>query len=409
MIEGREINYAELIDRLLGDFRPVKRLWPVGLRLAVWVLLGAAIVGIGAAVAGGADLWEQFQQPARLFASAPILFATIAAAYLALRSAIPDRAATVAELSALALTMAGVLVAAHFAPAAAAESLRAARGPGLSAILRMAGLATGPSLALFWAVRRGFPVQALTTAGLIGVAGCGFALLALQLSFPLAEPSAWQVISAGTLIIALAMCIGARWLNPAHQGREHEAIATESSVWDWIGARAIVPVALAVSVAIAIFIPRAGQEQLARIPDFDLAITSYQRSLTSFRSNVPSGSVDAVLTAYVEHGMPAYMWDFGPDGFRLVGGRFDRLPDGTPLTFTWFRGQRSGVMCMFKRTNAFIPPAVAHEENHHLFFYRYKGYSVCLINVGGYGNFISVIVAPMPLKEFMPLVLKAAL
>src|ERR1700683_2156064 len=143
MIEGREINYAELIDRLLGDFRPVKRLWPVGLRLAVWVLLGAAIVGIGAAVAGGADLWEQFQQPARLFASAPILLATIAAAYLALRSAIPDRAATVAELSALALTMAGVLVAAHFAPAAAAESLRAARGPGLSAILRMGGLATG--------------------------------------------------------------------------------------------------------------------------------------------------------------------------------------------------------------------------------------------------------------------------
>ncbi len=181
MLEAREIDYAELLDRLLDDFRPVKRLWPVGVRLALWVLLDAAIVGIGAAVAGGADLREQFQQPARLFAITPVLLATIAAAYLALRSAIPDRAASVAELSALVLTMAGALMVANFAPVAAAESLRAARGSGLSAILRMTGLATGPGLALFWAVRRGVPVQARATAGLIGVAGFGFSLLAVDL------------------------------------------------------------------------------------------------------------------------------------------------------------------------------------------------------------------------------------
>jgi hypothetical protein len=35
--------------------------------------------------------------------------------------------------------------------------------------------------------------------------------------------------------------------------------------------------------------------------------------------------------------------------------------------------------------------------------------SVCLINVGGYGNFISVIAAPMPMKQFERLALAAVL
>ena len=116
-----------------------------------------------------------------------------------------------------------------------------------------------------------------------------------------------------------------------------------------------------------------------------------------------------MLTAYVEHGMPAYMWDFGGQGFKLAGGRFEHLSDGTPVTYTWFRGAQGGVMCMFKQTDRFNPPSADHEEHHHLLFYEYRGFSVCLINVGGYGSFIGVIVAKLPMKRFMPLVLAAAL
>jgi hypothetical protein len=405
MAEAGKINYAELIDRTLRDFRPVKRLWPVGVRLTLWILLGCGIAGIGLATGGASEPERPFQWPVDLLASAPTLLATIAAAYLALRSAIPDRAARLTELVLLGLLVAAAPLAAHFA-VLPGETIGAASG--WIAIPRMAGLAAGPSLALFWAVRRGYPVRVRTTAGLIGVAGCGFAILAAHLLAPAAQSPAWQVSSAATLIIALAVSIGAAWLNAARQARADETSARTARGWNWIGPRATVPAALAVSVAIAIFLPRAGRENLAPIPDFDLAIAGYQRSLTGFRANVPSASVDAVVTAYVEHGMPAYMWDFGPDGFRLVGGRIDRLPDGTPLTYTLFRGPRGGVMCMFKRTDAFLPPAIPHEEQRHLFFYRYKGFSVCLINVGGYGSYISVIVAPLPMREFMPLVLKAA-
>ena len=405
MAAARKINYAELIDRVLRDFRPVKRLWPVGVRLTLWILLGAVVVGIGAVVGGATELGWPSPWHADLLAMATALLATITAAYLALRSAIPDRAASVTELVLLGLLLAAVLLAARFAAALPAEAFGAASG--WIAIAQMVGLAAGPTLALFWAVRRGFPVQARTTAGLIGVAGCGFAGLAWQL-LSSAQPPAWQMLSAATLIIALAVSVGAAWLNAARLGREHAAIAAAAASWNWIGLRAMVPAALAVSVALAIFVPHAGREKLAPIPDFDLAIASYQRALTGFRANVPSGSVAAVVTAYVEHGMPAYMWDFGPAGFPLMGGRIDRLPDGTPLTYTLFRGPQGGVMCMIKRTDAFMPPAITHEEQRHLFFYRYKGFSVCLINVGGYGSFISVIVAPLPLRQFMPLVLKAA-
>jgi YHS domain-containing protein len=75
------------------------------------------------------------------------------------------------------------------------------------------------------------------------------------------------------------------------------------------------------------------------------------------------------------------------------------------ITYTWFRRMKAGVMCMFKQTSGFQAPDVTHTERDHLFFYRYRGYSVCLINVGGYGDFISVIISPMPMKSFMRMVL----
>jgi hypothetical protein len=157
-----------------------------------------------------------------------------------------------------------------------------------------------------------------------------------------------------------------------------------------------------------IFALRVTHNNFAATPDFDLAINRYEQSLTSFQPNVPSGSVGAVLTAYIEHGMPSYMWDFGPKGFKLVGGRLERLADGTPASFTWFRKDRTGVMCLFRATAGFNPPPGRHDTRDGMLFYRYRGFSVCLINLGNYGNFISVIVAPLPLDQFEHMVLAAA-
>jgi hypothetical protein len=148
-----------------------------------------------------------------------------------------------------------------------------------------------------------------------------------------------------------------------------------------------------------------------QIPEFDHAIAGYEHSLTNFSPNVPSDSVETVLTAYIDDGMPAYMWDFGPSGYKLVGGRLERTSDGDLITYTLFqgRGRGSSLLCIFNETDGFIAPPNAYKELHHLFFYRYRGYSFCLIDVGGYGKFTGVIIAPFSIEKFIRMVLAASL
>ena len=198
------------------------------------------------------------------------------------------------------------------------------------------------------------------------------------------------------------------WLDALRRWRtERQLPEAQDDGWVRLGARAVLPLACGVSIAALMLVLWNIRQSVLPIPDFDLAIEEYQQSLTGFHPNVPSGSVQAVLTAYIEHGMPSYMWDFGPQGFKLSGGRLEHLPDRTAVTYTWFGSAKGGVMCMFKQADGFNPPSAAHEQYAGLLFYSYRGFSICLINVGGYGNFISVIAAPMPMREFMRLVIAA--
>jgi hypothetical protein len=408
MSSGHELNYEALIDRSIKDFQPVKRLWPVGTRLALWSLLITGILALSTAIGGGNDPATLVHPAGHLLQAGLFLFASIGAAFLALRSAIPGREVTRPELLIL-LTVVCVAFAGNFEPASSIP-LTGVRHAGLTATLELFGLATLPWLSLFWAVRRAVPMEPAKTGAVVGIAGFCFAFavqhLISQPSVP--NPLVWQILF-GLLVTGVSALAGAVWLNWIERWQERDASQTRTSGWTAFGAPVMFPVAMAASLVALIFILRTTRASFAPVPDFDLAIDNYQRALSGFRPNVPSGSIETVLTAYVEHGMPAYMWDFDAEGFKLVGGRWQPLADGTPVTYTWFRGSNGGVMCLFRQTDGFNPPSTGHEELHHLLFYRYRGFSVCLINVGGYGNFISVIAAPMPLKQFERLVLAAML
>ena len=412
MPDPHEIDYDVLIDRSIKDFQPVKRLWPIPIRLALWILLEGSILTLAAAVSSPALMVGLIHDPGRALGVAAFVFAGSWAAFLALRSAIPGRETTTAELLLLTTAIAWAILVSVGSRAngnAFAEPLHS----GLLATLQIVGFAAFPWLALFWAVRRGVPLNPGESGGLIGAAAFCFALAAVRLISESNETMALigpQVLPAivGAVCSSLA---GTIWLNPSRLWRQDRASA-EVKHRRWVrpslGSVAY-PLAAAAALAFLIVVLKGGRENVASIPDFDLAIASYEKSLANFSPNVPSSSVDTVLTAYIENGMPPYMWDFGPAGFRLVGGRFDRLSDGTPVTYTWFRGRKGGVMCMLRPTNEFNPPSAAHEEDSHLLFYSYRGFSVCLINVGGYGTFVSVIVAPMPMNEFMRMVLSATI
>jgi len=48
------------------------------------------------------------------------------------------------------------------------------------------------------------------------------------------------------------------------------------------------------------------------------------------------------------------------------------LSDGTPVSYTWFRKEKTGVMCMFRATDGFNPPTLAHDRRDGMLFCRYR-------------------------------------
>lgn len=403
MAELKEIDYGSLIDRLIQDFPPVKRLWPVSIRLSLWLLLEAAILIASVLLSGRPDAFSAIYFHEYWMEGAAFFLVSIIAAWIALRNSIPGRETGPGELTPLVIAIIAAALTTQVEPLShpllSPDSFSFMLG-------RQWSLAALPWVALFWAAQRAVPLRPRLTGGMIGVAASSFAIAADLFAGP-GYPATWQLFG-GAILTVLSFFAGVVWLDPKRLwGKDSGQSADRLTQSGWLKGGAILPVAAAFAAGLLLLVLRVGISGNERVPDFDLAIDNYQHSLTNFHPNVPSSSIATVLTAYIDHGMPSYMWDFGPQGFKLVGGRFEYSADGTPVTYTWFRGTQAGVMCMFRQVSGFEPPSATHIERDHLLFYRYRGYSVCLLNVGGYGDFISVIVSPVPMKVFMHMVFAA--
>src|ERR1700752_118989 len=107
MLEG-EIDYKALIDNSIKDFQPAAKLWPVGVRLVFWIFLELSVLTLCASVNGLQGIASLIQSPGVLVETGAFTLASVAAALLALRSAIPAREPARSELL---LVIAGVCVA----------------------------------------------------------------------------------------------------------------------------------------------------------------------------------------------------------------------------------------------------------------------------------------------------------
>jgi hypothetical protein len=184
---------------------------------------------------------------------------------------------------------------------------------------------------------------------LVGLAAFSFAFAVQRFNHPASFQN--PIISftiLGLVISALSALAGRFWLDWIDDWRQARGSSeVRQSSWQ-LSVRTIFPVAISVSIAALILALKVQNGVFVSVPDFDLAIENYQSALVGFRPNVPSGSIATMLSAYVDRGMPAYMWDFGREGFKFAGGRWQPLPDGTPATYTWFRGAKGGVICMIR-------------------------------------------------------------
>jgi hypothetical protein len=369
-----EIDYDALIDRAIEDFQPVKRLWPVGTRLLCWVVLEITILVLTPGFRGYDHLSALIRNAGPIYTTGLATVVSIPAAFLALRSAIPGREVTPQELALLIAMVCAALLIGFGAPAApvlSSEFLQA----GVVYVARFIGVVALPWVALFWAVRRGVPLQPVKTGALVGLSAFCFALAVHRFNQPpgFQNPDISLTI-LGPIIVLLSALAGGLWLNWIKRWRQARGL-TEAwqSSWARVSAQTRFPIAISASIVALILVLKGPSGISPSIPDFDLVIENYELSLNGFRPNVPSSSIATMLTAYVERWMPAYMWDFGREGFKFAGGRWQPLTDGTPATYTWFRGGKSGVICMMRQTDGFNPPPGGREIHQGVLFYRYHG------------------------------------
>jgi len=146
-----EIDYHALINRTIRDFQPVKRLWRIRTRLFFWILLELAILAVMGAFLGYNFSPTGIDQTRFLLSSGVPILASIAAAFLALKGAVPGR-----DFSTRALVL---LIALICLAIAIPPGNMSGLADKWNAATELLGLAALPWLVLFWAVRRGVPLQ----------------------------------------------------------------------------------------------------------------------------------------------------------------------------------------------------------------------------------------------------------
>lgn len=165
----------------------------------------------------------------------------------------------------------------------------------------------------------------------------------------------------------------------------------------WAG----VPVAFAAIAVFAFIMLHGGNGPTPAhaVPPFDIAIDHYEQFVNRFEPNVKSTTPADLSDAYLDHQLPGFLWNFQHAGYKLRGGRIDRLADGTSVAYTFYSGDTGSVLCTFMKSHGFqLPDGEIQEMNgHHC--YRYRGYSICLSYPPG--GFICILVSHRPMKDFM--------
>ena len=96
---------------------------------------------------------------------------------------------------------------------------------------------------------------------------------------------------------------------------------------------------------------------------FELAAHHLDNFDKGFKANVPSDSARDISDAYLSHKMPGYLWNFGPMGYQLVGGRLEELQNGQMAAFTYYHGERGGILCTYMHLVGRMLAGAIHENN----------------------------------------------
>jgi hypothetical protein len=164
------------------------------------------------------------------------------------------------------------------------------------------------------------------------------------------------------------------------------------------------------------------------VPAFDLAISKYLSFQRDFAPNLPpeaysnsDGAVyawvqdrdpvlrvaaeatdkfDDVARAYREMSMPDDLLDLSAAGYSLTGARADHLPDGRPITYTLYTGDKGTILNICYPDASMAAPLGAINWLGMRSFYQYKGYSICMSFYPD-GHFVSILLSRMPVNQML--------
>jgi hypothetical protein len=207
----------QLIDRLVAEAGPVRRLRPPAIRAALWLGATAALGALAAAVLGDPARHELIARDPRLLLETAAIIATAAAAVIAaFHLAVPGRSATwmLAPLPFLALWLAvsgyGCLV--HVDSGSWRESR--------DCFVFLVSLGAPLGASLFLLLRRAAPL-APVRVGLMGALGAAASAAALLQFF---HPFDVTWIDLGTHAVAITSVLAAARLASGWLGRARGAV-----------------------------------------------------------------------------------------------------------------------------------------------------------------------------------------
>jgi hypothetical protein len=204
-----------LVEALAATVRPVRPLWPVRVRLGLWLLL-ETIALLWVATHTGNDFVRKLGHLDYALEVAFFTAAATLAAALALRVAVPGRSAGPRAVALVAmLVLAGTVLVAVGAPARTGYPLGEFVHVGIPCALETCVLAALPWAALWWAVKRGAPMRGAAAGSLIGAAALLFAFALMRIKCSIDEPLhlvTWHLMPALALT-ALSALAGAAWLR----------------------------------------------------------------------------------------------------------------------------------------------------------------------------------------------------
>jgi len=212
---GHEEHHQALVRQLSSEITPSRLLWPVSIRLTLWMVVE---VGILAWVMSHApnNFVAKLTHPAYAIEIVFFACAAVICATLALKSAIPGRRLSANEAAmAAALALAGtvVLIIAH--PIDTTDSLGDFVRTGRQCAIETVLLGTLPWLVLSSLVRRGAPMSGWLSGLLVGAGALLFSFAVMRIGCPIDEPLhllIWH-LSPALMVTALSTLAGVKWLQ----------------------------------------------------------------------------------------------------------------------------------------------------------------------------------------------------